>query len=183
MKLDIFLIAVNLIPNSFISRGMDVKPIIVRLVINAAPIITLAPFSIREATNGNETKAGMYKMAPIRDARRMPEMPDFSPRYSAINLFGINPCMMPIITIVIMIYGAVLTNDLNAIFTTFDVFSFDLKNEMPRATSTKRFKIRKSMAILNPHDYHIVKTLYTTNFILAYKNTLIRFEFKFTFFI
>ncbi|KYC49581.1 MAG: hypothetical protein AMQ74_01409 [Candidatus Methanofastidiosum methylothiophilum] len=79
------------------------KPIIVRVVINAAPIITLAPLSISEATKGNETKAGMYRMAPRRDARRTPETPDFSPRYSAIKLFGINPCIIPIITIVIMI--------------------------------------------------------------------------------
>lgn len=80
IKLSIFLRTVNLIPNSFISSGREVNPIIVRLVINAAPIITLAPLSIREATNGKETKAGMYKMDPITDARRTPEIPDFSPR-------------------------------------------------------------------------------------------------------
>jgi len=57
-------------------------------VINAAPIITLAPLSIREATNGKETNAGMCRIAPIRDARRTPEMPDFLLDILLLNYLG-----------------------------------------------------------------------------------------------
>lgn len=96
-KLRPFLITVKRLPSSFTSSEAVTTPTIVRVVMKAAMVMSVAPDRKSAAANGNETRLGRSMTAPSIAAAIVPQGPEPWPRYQvpADKLRGNHGCEEP----------------------------------------------------------------------------------------
>ena len=132
IKLIPFLRIANFIPNSLISSGKVIKPIIAKVVIKAATAPIAAPSFIKEADNGKAKIAGICKIEPKNDAVNKPLIPAPSPIRLDIKLSGIKVNNNPIKTTIESTVGRILINEIATIFNDANVFFLFFINEINR---------------------------------------------------
>ena len=139
MKLKLFRRKAIFFPNSLISKGNVIVPIIVNVVRKAATAEIDAPLLRRDAAKGNEMRAGMYRIDPMKATRRIPLNPDCSPTILEILLCGTKPKSNPIKIITIRTLGRMLKNDFTANVSDCFVFALFLIKAITRQPIVKVF--------------------------------------------
>jgi len=139
MKLKLFRRKAIFFPNSLISKGNVTIPIIVNVVRKAATAEIDAPLLRRDAASGNEMRAGMYRIDPMKAIRRIPLNPDCSPIILEILLCGTKPKSNPTKIITIRTLGRMLKNDFTANVSDCLVFALSLIKAITRQPIPKMF--------------------------------------------
>lgn len=147
IKLNPFLMIVNLRPNLSFSMGKVTTPTIVSVVKNAAPGTILAPKLMKEPTSGNATNAGIKVMLPKSAPINVALTGEDSPKYVETVSGGKYVRIRPIKKMMLMMLGNINLTLFFDFLNAFFVFSLSLMTDIISKVRAMAQKISVNISI------------------------------------